>query len=251
MKLNNESINKNIKSGVNKMKLKFNLVMLLILLTGFAFAQRNTTDTFTPVTITGNITEVNHPIATFKSEDGTEYQIHMGPYWYWLDNGYKLNNESAVITGEVKTVNGINELYPVEVSQNSATIKLTDEKGIPLWASNWGNGNGRGNGYGWNNGNGNGRGNGWNNGNCKYDSVKCANCTTPGSCCNNNGNCKYGKGKGNGNGNGYGWRNGNGNGNGNGNRWGNCQRNTTNNSDNSTGNQNGRGWRQNCPNRTK
>lgn len=211
------------------MNLKLNLVMLLILLSGFALAQRNTTDTFTPVTITGNITEVNHPIANFKSEDGTVYQIHMGPYWYWLNNGYKLNNESAVIKGEVKTVNGINELYPVEVSQNGTTIKLTDDKGIPLWAGYNGNGNGRGKGYG------------WNNGTCKYDSSKCANCTNPGSCCNNNGGCKYGKG--NGNGNGYGWRNGN--------RWGNCQRNNTENTDKTTGNQNGRGWRQNCPNRTK
>ncbi|MFZ4592382.1 MAG: hypothetical protein ACOYN6_15380 [Ignavibacteria bacterium] len=232
-------------------------VIMIILLAGITIAQRNTTDTFTPVTITGNITEVNHPIANFKSEDGTVYQIHMGPYWYWLDNGYKLNNESAVIKGEVKTVNGVNELYPVEVSQNSTTIKLTDEKGIPLWAGYSGNGYGRGNGYG------------WNNGACKYDSSKCANCVNKDNCCKNNngvcpkgnnekctgckqgngnGNgCKYGKGNGNGNGNGYGWRNGNGNGN----RWGNCQRNTTDNSDNSTGNQNGRGWRQNCPNRTK
>jgi hypothetical protein len=234
------------------MKLKLNLVMLLILLTGFAFAQRNTTDTFTPVTITGNITEVNHPIANFKSEDGTVYQIHMGPYWYWLNNGYKLNNESAVIKGEVKTVNGINELYPVEVSQNNTTIKLTDEKGIPLWA--WYSGNGSGNGYG------RGNGNGWNNGTCKYDSSKCANCVNKDKCCkNNNGVCPKGNNEkctgcknGNGNGNGNGCKYGNGNGNGNGNRNGNCQRNNTDNSDNKTGNnQNGRGWNQNCPNRTK
>ncbi len=227
------------------MKLKLNLAILLILLSGITFAQRNTIDKFTPVTITGNITEVSHPIANFKSEDGTVYQIHMGPYWYWLDNGYKLNNETATITGEVKTVNGVNELYPVEVSQNSTTIKLTDEKGIPLWA----NGNGRG----WNN-SGN-RGWGWNNTTCKYDSVKCANCTNPGSCCNGTG-CKYGKGNGNGNGNC--WRNGNGKGN-NGN--GNCWRNSGNNNNsnngngncwrNGNGNGNGRGWNQNCPNRTK
>jgi len=216
---------------------------MLILSAGLTYAQRNTLDTFKTVTITGSISEVNHPIANFKSEDGTVYQIHMGPYWYWLDNGYKLNNESAVIKGEVKTVNGINELYPVEVSQNGASIKLTDDNGIPLWAGNRGNGNG----YGWNNGSGRGNGYGWNNGYCKYDSVKCANCTNPGSCCINNGGCRYGKG--NGNGNGYGWRNGNGYGNGN--RWGNCRRNSTDNSVSNTGNGNGRGWRQNCPNRNK
>jgi len=219
------------------MKLRINLIIVLVLIAGFAFAQRNTTDTFSPVTITGSVSEVNHPIATFKSEDGTLYQIHMGPYWYWLNNGYKLNNETATIKGEVKTVNGINELYPVEVTQNGNTIKLTDDKGVPLWAGYNGNGNGRGNGYG------------WNNGACKYDSVKCANCTNPGSCCNNNGGCRYGKSRGNGNGNGYGWRNGNGNSNGNGR--GNCWRNNSDNSSNNTNKQNGNGWRQNCPNRTK
>ena len=215
-------------------------VIMIILLAGITFAQRNTTDTFTPVTITGNITEVNHPIANFKSEDGTVYQIHMGPYWYWLNNGYKLNNESAIIKGEVKTVNGVNELYPVEVSQNSTTIKLTDEKGIPLWAGNQGNVNGRGNGYG------------WNNGTCKYDSSKCANCVNKDKCCkNNNGVCPKGNNEkctgckqGKGNGNGYGWRNGNGN------RWGNCLRSTTNSNDNNQQN-NGKGWRQNCPNKNK
>jgi len=218
------------------MKLRINLIIVLVLIAGFAFAQRNTTDTFSPVTITGSVSEVNHPIATFKSDDGTLYQIHMGPYWYWLDNGYKLNNETATIKGEVKSVNGVNELYPVEVTQNGNTIKLTDDKGVPLWAGYNGSGNGRGyNGYA------------LNNGNCKYDSVKCANCTNPGSCCNNNGSCRYGKGRGNGNG--YGWRNGNGNGNGNGR--GNCWRNNSDNSSNNSNKQNGNGWRQNCPNRTK
>ncbi len=216
------------------MKFKINLVIVLVLLSGIALAQRNTIDTFSPITITGNVSEVNHPIATFKADDGTTYQIHMGPYWYWLDNGYKLNNETATIKGETKTVDGVNELYPVEVTQNGNTIKLTDEKGVPLWSKFNGSGKSRGN-----------NGNGWNNGTCKYDSVKCANCTNPGSCCNNKGGCRYGKGKGNGNGNGYGWRNGNGNGNGNGR--GNCWRNNSS-TDNST-KQNGRGWRQNCPNR--
>jgi hypothetical protein len=168
---------------------------------------------------------VNHPIATFKSEDGIAYQIHMGPYWYWLNNGYKLNNETATIKGEVKTVNGINELYPIEVTQNGTTIKLTDDKGIPLWAGYNGNGrgNGRGNGYG------------WKNGTCKYDSVKCANCVNKGNCCNNNNCCRKGnKGKGNSNGRGNCWRN-----------------NSDNSSTNNSNNQNGRGWRQNCPYRNK
>ena len=130
------------------MKLYISILLTIILFGGFVFAQVNTD----PVTITGNITEVNHPIAKFKSDDGTVYEIHMGPYWYWLNNGYKLNNESAVIKGEVKTVNGVNQLFPNEVIQNGATIKLADNNGVPLWAG-YKNNNGKG--YGWKNGKGN------------------------------------------------------------------------------------------------
>lgn len=130
------------------MKLYINIAIVLMLMSSVLFAQRNTTTD--PITVTGNITEVNHPIAKFKSEDGTVYEIHMGPYWYWLNNGYKLNNESATIKGEVKTVDGIKQLYPNEVMQNGTTIKLADENGVPLWA---GYKNKNGNGKGWRHGN--------------------------------------------------------------------------------------------------
>lgn len=199
------------------MKIRINIAVILLLFAGIVLGQRNT-NSFEPVTITGSITEVNHPIAVFKADDGVVYQIHMGPYWYWLNNGYKLNNETATIKGEVKTLNDVNELYPVEVTQNGNTIKLTDDKGVPLWASNFNNGYGRGYGR--------------NNANCMYDSVKCANCTNPGSCCKN-GN----RGR-----NGYGWNNDNNNGNGRGRGY--CRRN---NADENSQQNYGRGWRQNCP----
>lgn len=150
------------------MKLYINIAILLVLMTSVLFAQRSTqTD---PITVTGNITEVNHPIANFTSSDGTVYQIHMGPYWYWLNNGYKLNNESATIIGLVNTVDGINMLYPNEVTQNGTVIKLADENGVPLWAAYKNN---SGKGKGWRNGN---RGN-------------CGNCPNCPGC--NRGNGRY------------------------------------------------------------
>lgn len=149
------------------MKLYINITIVLMLMSSVLFAQRNTTTD--PITVTGSITEVNHPIANFKSDDGTIYQIHMGPYRYWLNNGYTLNNETATIKGEVKTVDGVKQLYPNEVIQNGKTIKLADENGVPLWAGNKGN-NGNGKGYGWKNGNKGNRGNcpGCNRGNGRY-----------------------------------------------------------------------------------
>ncbi|MFA7361165.1 MAG: hypothetical protein WC139_09025 [Candidatus Kapaibacterium sp.] len=147
------------------MKLYVNITIVLMLISSVLFAQRYTTTD--PITVTGSITEVNHPIAKFKADDGTVYEIHMGPYGYWLNNGITLNNESATIKGEVKTVNGVNELYPNEITQNSTTIKLADENGVPYWAGNKGK---NGNGKGWRNGNKGNRGNcpGCNRGNGRY-----------------------------------------------------------------------------------
>lgn len=145
------------------MKLYINITIVLMLMSSVLFAQRTTTTD--PITVTGSITEVKHPIAKFKADDGTVYEIHMGPYRYWLNNGITLNNESATIKGEVKTVNGVNELYPNEITQNSKTIKLADENGVPYWAGNKGK---NGNGKGWRNGNRGNRGNRGNFENCRY-----------------------------------------------------------------------------------
>ena len=159
------------------MKTKTLLLGLLIFFAVNVFSQTNT--------YTGNITEVNHPVAKFLGSDGTAYQIMMGPYWFWADKGYKLLLESATIKGELSVNNGINTIYPYEITQNGTTIKLKDDKGISLWSGNkgngngkgncWRNGNGNGNGRGkgncWGNGNGNGRGRG-NNPNCPYNKTK-------------------------------------------------------------------------------
>ena len=139
------------------MKLYINITIALLLMSSVIFAQRNTTTE--QITVTGSVTEVNHPIAKFKADDGTIYDIHMGPYWYWMNKGYKLINETATIKGEVKTVDGVKELYPNEIIQNGNTIKLADENGVPYWAGNKGK---NGNGKGWRNGN---RGN---CGNCRF-----------------------------------------------------------------------------------
>lgn len=142
------------------MKVKLILTMLIMFIATSVFAQR-TLNPDNIKTITGTITSVDHPIAKFKADDGTEYDLRMGPYWYWQNNKYTLTNTSATVKGEVKTVNGNNEIYPSEIEQSGSTIKLTDDKGLPLW-SKGGKGWNKGNGKGWKKGNGKG----WNRGQC-------------------------------------------------------------------------------------
>lgn len=117
-------------------------------------------------TISGTITSIDHPVAKFKADDGTEYDLRMGPYWYWQNNNYSLTNTNATVKGEISTKNGVNEIYPFEIEQNGTKIKLADENGLPLWSKG---GKGRNKGYGkgcpncpcWKNKNNNDNNTGW------------------------------------------------------------------------------------------
>jgi hypothetical protein len=148
------------------MKFKLFLSAALLFLTTIVYSQINSGVSYDPIVVSGKITDVNHPVATLKTDDGTIYTIRMGPYWFWSEKNYKLATDAAVVKGETKVINGVNMLYPSEITQNGNTIKLADEKGIPYWRNGSGNGNGNGRGYCRGNGNGNGRGNGRGYGNC-------------------------------------------------------------------------------------
>ncbi len=92
-------------------------------------------------TLKGTITEVKHPYATFKSEDGKEYHVHMGPQWYWEREKYQLkHNVKAQIKGEVKQVEGKFEFYPWEIVQDGKSMNFADETGKPKWSSERGKG---------------------------------------------------------------------------------------------------------------
>lgn len=86
-------------------------------------------------TMKGIITEVKHPYATFKSEDGKEYRVHMGPQWYWEREKFQLkHNVKAQIKGEVKEVQGRYEFYPWEIVQDGKTMTLAGQDGKPIWS---------------------------------------------------------------------------------------------------------------------
>jgi hypothetical protein len=150
-----------------------NLILLVVfLVTGFSVASAQNSVT----TISGNVTEVNHPVALFNSDDGSVYKMFLGPYWFWKNSGYSLLLERSTVKGVIdgKTI------HPYEITQNGNTIKLKDENGIAVWGGK-SNGKGRGccngpcrfNGNNQqNNGNGYGRGNCPNCPNCPYNKSK-------------------------------------------------------------------------------
>lgn len=114
------------------------------------------------VKIKGTVEEVDHPEAIIKGDDGKEYEMRMGPIWFWKNNDYQINaGDKIEVSGEIENDNGKYYLYPFVINNNGKEIKLADEDGVPVW-SRGGRGYGRSNdnrGYGRNDGNrGNGRG---------------------------------------------------------------------------------------------
>lgn len=166
------------------MKTKLLTLAMVLFIAGTALSQR-TLNTENIKEISGIVTEVNHPVAKISGDDGTLYELRMGPFWYWSKNNLSLSANSAiVIRGEVKNLNGINQIYPYDLTQNGTKIVLANDNGTPKWLKGKGIRNGRGNncfrngrGNKGNNDNWNGRGNGrgygrgygrGNNPNCPY-----------------------------------------------------------------------------------
>jgi hypothetical protein len=109
------------------------------------------------VTVKGTFTNITRPNVTLKTSEGTEYLIHLGPYWYWEDNGYSITlNSEAEVYGRLEQGN---EIYAYKITQEGRTIQLVDDSNNPLW---WQTKKGKG--KGWSMGSGRGMGNG--RGNC-------------------------------------------------------------------------------------
>ena len=92
------------------------------------------------MTLSGEFVDVDRPNAKFISEDGTEYFVHLGPYWYWQQNDYEVTtNMPAEIKGEVMRVDGQYELYPWVIIQDGVRMCFSDNQGIPNWSRGRGN----------------------------------------------------------------------------------------------------------------
>lgn len=93
------------------------------------------------VTLKGEITEVNMPVAKFKSE-GKEYSVHLGPIWFWNQKDYELKKGEAELRGELEKANDSLHFYPYTVTQGSAKFELADDDGVPHWSARAGAGRG-------------------------------------------------------------------------------------------------------------
>ena len=132
------------------------LGFIILILTNASFAQKANYQWSNEnvQTISGIVYDNSRPTSYMKTDNGTYYQVHLGPIWYWNENNYKLLQSNVTIKGNVKTINGQFHIYPFTIEQNGKKIILAYDNGIPKWGNS---------GRGWKNGTGNGNGRGYGN----------------------------------------------------------------------------------------
>ena len=87
-----------------------------------------------PVTLEGKIKDSERPEITMDVE-GKEHILHVGPFWYWEEKGYTLEEGQDVkVTGAVAEVDGVLHVYPQTIQVGDESIELADENGLPAWA---------------------------------------------------------------------------------------------------------------------
>ncbi len=87
-----------------------------------------------PVTLEGKIKDSERPEITMDV-DGTEHMLHVGPFWYWQEKGYTVEEGQDVkVTGAVEEIDGVLHVYPQIIEMDGKSIELTDENGMPIWA---------------------------------------------------------------------------------------------------------------------
>jgi hypothetical protein len=123
-------------------------IILTLFLSISAFSQNqnneiNRWSSLKAITVSGEILNVQHPLANLKSSDGKTYELRLGPLWFWNKYKYELKaGQKADVKGTVAEQNGKLYLFPSTIIQNGKIIKLTGDTGVPLW-SRRGNGTGK------------------------------------------------------------------------------------------------------------
>ena len=78
---------------------------------------------------------MSHGVHLLVKTDKEAIPVHLGPAWYVEKLDTKIaNGDKVEVTGSRVTMGGKPVIIAAEVKKNGATIRLRDEKGIPVWA---------------------------------------------------------------------------------------------------------------------
>ncbi len=113
------------------------VITLVILVTGTAFSQAPPVTgrcpciaNMTPTKVSGKIESLAFPMATLKTAKGEIYTLRLGPWWFWQDKGYRLNQGDTV---DVEGYKSADFIVPSVIRTSGKEIRLRDANGYPLW----------------------------------------------------------------------------------------------------------------------
>lgn len=100
------------------------------------------------VTLKGTMTAVTRPMATLEA-DGRTYTLHLGPFWFWEKQGYRLEKgDAVVVTGLLAQEGERAHVYLRTMARAGEMYLFAEADGVPLWIRGSGSGRGPGGGSG-------------------------------------------------------------------------------------------------------
>ena len=81
------------------------------------------------ITINGTVKAIYPPVAVLETDEGELY-FRLGPWWFWKEKGYSLNQGEEV---EVRGYRFNNYIVPISIKTDKQEIVLRDQDGLPLW----------------------------------------------------------------------------------------------------------------------
>ncbi len=117
---------------------------------GFSFAQGGPqartglcpcVSSMNPIKVSGKIESLSFPTAILKTSKGETYTLRLGPWWFWKEKGYTLEEGENV---EVEGFQTANVIVPSVIKASSGDIILRDANGWPLWGGGRGGKGSRG-----------------------------------------------------------------------------------------------------------
>ena len=88
-----------------------------------------------PVALAGTLDLTTRSEATLQTAEGETVRVHLGPSWYYREQGWELESGDAVeIDGYVTEQDGVRHVHPTEIRHGEQVMAMVDADGDPAWA---------------------------------------------------------------------------------------------------------------------
>lgn len=88
-----------------------------------------------PIELAGTLDLTTRSEATLKTAEGETVRVHLGPSWYYREQGWELASGDAVeIDGYVTEQDGVRHVHPTAIRHGEVVMAMVDADGDAAWA---------------------------------------------------------------------------------------------------------------------